>query len=108
MEGSSAIEIGDEDIKEFFDIHKDTYGNNFYRQGLFLLGKLINSVKREQEKDKKTMTILNKINFDGIPVRRLKSFILDVSEALKIYDLFRFETKTYSSMMDRLQGIEGI
>ncbi len=104
MEGKSAIEIENKDVLEFFNIHKDIYENSPYRQGLFLLGKLINSIKSKQKN--KNITILNKINFDGIPVRRVKKFILDVTESLKFYDLFEQENKTYSEMMDRLQGIE--
>ncbi|WP_027340297.1 TM1802 family CRISPR-associated protein [Halonatronum saccharophilum] len=112
-EGQSVIEIQNKDIKEFFEVHSDIYEGNSYRQGLFMLGVLMNQVLKEQ-KDKSS-TILDKLNFDGLPVRRVKTFIIDITEILKIYrtntgngkqSLFKLYQLLHAQMIDRLQGIE--
>ena len=104
MEGNSIVEITDNDVKEFFEIHKEIYSDNYFRQGLFLLGKLVNSILNEQKE--KSSNFMDKINLEGIPVHRVRDLVFQVTDYLKIYKLFELENKTYSQMMDRLQGIE--
>jgi CRISPR-associated protein Csh1 len=69
-----------------------------------MLGMLINQVKKEQKE--KSSTIIDRINFDGIPARRLNNLIKDVTEYLKIYKIFDVNGLLYSQAIDRLQGIE--
>jgi len=110
MESKSLIPISNEDINEFFKIHNNIYENNTHRQGLFLLGYLINQILRAQ-KDKSS-TIIGKINFDGIAPKRVPSLISTITEYLTIYknknnkSLFDLNSNDYAQMMDRLQGIE--
>ncbi|MFW6016514.1 MAG: type I-B CRISPR-associated protein Cas8b/Csh1 [bacterium] len=103
-EGSSVIKIENEDINEFFEVHSDIYEGNFYRQGLFILGVLMNQILKEQQN--KSSTILNKLDFDGLGVRRVNKFIMDITESLNIYDKFRVNQLLHAQMLDRLQGIE--
>lgn len=103
-EGKSITSIEDQDIIDFFKQHDDIYKGNFYRQGLFLLGKLINEVLKEQKN--KSANILDKVSFDGMPVRRVKKFVNDITEILHIYDKYRSNQLLHSQMIDRLQGIE--
>jgi len=105
-EGSSFTEIENKDIKEFFQIHSDTYEGNSYRQGLFLLGMLMNQVLKEQQKENKSANILDKLSFDGMPVRRVKKFTKDITEILNIYDKYNVNQVLHAQMIDRLQGIE--
>ncbi len=105
-EGKSYIELSDKDMKEFFDVHKEIYSDNYYRQGLVILGYLINKVKYQQDKKKKKSTILDRLNYDGISPKRIKNLVADVIEMLKIYKEFDYNGKIFSEMMDRLQGIE--
>jgi CRISPR-associated protein Csh1 len=105
-EGSNFTEIEDNDIREFFKVHSDTYEDNSYRQGLFLLGVLMNQVLKEQQKENKSANILDKLSFDGMPVRRVKKFTKDITEILNIYDKYNFNQLLHAQMIDRLQGIE--
>jgi len=104
MVDTSAIPIENKDILEFFRIHEDIYSNNTYRQGLFLLGYLINKILLEQ--NDKSGNFMNKINFDGIPSKRVHRLILDVTEYLSIYKIYSENNGVYSQMVDRLQGID--
>lgn len=107
MQNTTVTEIVDGDIKDFFEVHSDTYKNNRFRQGLFLLGFIINGILKVQ-KDK-SATIMNKINFDGIPVNRIKRFVLDISDILKIYDktvYHKITSSLYANMIERLHEIE--
>lgn len=113
QEGQSIIEIQNEDIKEFFEVHSDIYEDNSYRQGLFILGVLMNEILREQQD--KSATVLDKLNFDGMPVRRVRTFITDITEILKIYkrdiqdgkkSLYKLYQLLHAQMIDRVQGIE--
>lgn len=103
-EGQSYMEISNKDIKEFLNVHKDIYSNNYYRQGLVMLGYLINKVKYQQKG--KNSSILDRLNYDGINPKRIKNLVADVVEMLKIYKEFDYNGKIFSEMMDRLQGIE--
>ncbi|MFW6015816.1 MAG: TM1802 family CRISPR-associated protein [bacterium] len=103
-EGQKSISITNEDIKSFFEVHKDIYAGNYYRQGLFILGYLINQVLKKQVS--KSSTIINKIDFDGLGVKRVKRFVLEVTESLEIYDQYRDNQVVHAQMMDRIQGIE--
>lgn len=105
-EGKEFTEIEDPDIKRFFEVHAETYTNNSYRQGLFLLGVLMNQVLKEQQKENKSANIIDKISFDGMPVRRVKKFVKDITEILNIYDKYNINQLLHSQMIDRLQGIE--
>ncbi|WP_408956092.1 type I-B CRISPR-associated protein Cas8b/Csh1 [Natroniella sp. ANB-PHB2] len=105
-EGNSYTEIEDKDLKEFFEVHSDIYKDNNYRQGLFMLGKLMNEVLKEQQKENKSANILDKLSFDGLPVRRVKKFAKDITEILNIYDKYGLNQLLHAQMMDRLQGIE--
>ncbi len=113
QEGHSVIEIQNEDIGEFFVVHSDIYEDNSYRQGLFILGVLMNEILREQQD--KSATILDKLNFEGMPVRRVRTFITDITEILKIYkrdiqggkkSLYKLYQLLHAQMIDRVQGIE--
>ena len=105
-EGKKMIEVEDEDIKEFFQTHSEIYENNGYRQGLFILGNLMNEVLKEQQNQGKSANILDKLSFDGVPVRRVKKFVKDITEILNIYDEYQMNQLLHAQMMDRLQGIE--
>ncbi|GAB6137786.1 type I-B CRISPR-associated protein Cas8b/Csh1 [Halanaerobaculum tunisiense] len=105
-EGTSLTDVINDDIKEFFEVHADIYADNNYRQGLFILGKLMNEVLKEQQSENKSANILDKLSFDGLPVRRLRKFAKDITEILNIYDKYGVNQLLHAQMMDRLQGIE--
>ncbi|MHA1381422.1 MAG: TM1802 family CRISPR-associated protein [Candidatus Helarchaeota archaeon] len=103
-EGNAYTELNQEAINEFFLIHSDIYENNYYRQGLVLLGMLIRKILRKQ-KDKSS-NFFSKLNLDGMPPKRLHKFINEVTEYLNIYKIYDSNFSLYSAMIDRLQGIE--
>jgi CRISPR-associated protein Csh1 len=122
MEGSNVTEIQKTEYKDFFETHKDIYRNNQFRQGLFLLGTVINGIVRAQIKKarkkaekagskdeikikKPTSTFLKKMNFSGIAPRRVISLVNQVQEYVQIYDAFE-EPGIWANITDRLQGIE--
>lgn len=103
-EGKSYIEIDDQDIREFFLTHEEVYQENNHRQGLFILGVLMNQILKEQKN--KNINIMNKLSFDGLPVRRVKTFVKDITEMLNIYKVYQVNQLRHAQMIDRLQGIE--
>ncbi len=107
MRGNSITKISDEEILQFLKTHTDIYQENNYRQGLFLMGYLINQILKFQ-KDKSS-TFLDKINFDGIPKRRIFSLISEIKNYYKIYktkDGFYDNPELWAQTLDRIQGIE--
>ena len=101
--GQAISEILKPEYFEFIKTHWEVYGDNNYRQGLFLLGTVISKILYEQGKKKKTF--LSKINFDGIPARRVKNLVNEVKEYANIYEVYE-EPGIWGNIMDRLQGIE--
>ncbi|MCD6401359.1 MAG: hypothetical protein J7L73_05455, partial [Anaerolineales bacterium] len=101
--GNFVSEVSNEKYREFFVVHKAIYGNNAYRQGLFLLGTVIEKIKFKQ-KDKSS-NFLKKMNMEGMPARRLNGFISQVRDFANIYKIYE-EPGIWGNIMDRLQGIE--
>lgn len=103
----SATEILNPDYNYFFDVHKEIYANNPYRQGLFLLGTVISQILKMQRE--KSSNFFSKINFNGLTARKIPSFIKKVKEYSVIYQMkenFYEEPGIWGNIMDRLQGIE--
>jgi len=117
--GSCVTEIQQEKYQKFFTEHHVVYENNSHRQGLFLLGTIINGIVYEQRKKSSTKskggsenkkmkassTFLKKLNYNGIPARRINKLIAEVQNYALIYDIYE-ETGIWGTMMDRLQEIE--
>lgn len=104
---NSATEILNPDYNHFFDVHKEIYTNNPYRQGLFLLGTVISQILKMQRE--KNSNFFSKINFNGLTTRKIPSFIKKVKEYTVIYQMkenFYEEPGIWGNIMDRLQGIE--
>jgi len=103
--GKSISEILKKEYQEFFDVHYDVYSNNAYKQGLFLLGTVISKIKYAQKE--KSSNFLKKLNFEGIPIRRIPALINQVKDFEDIYRKKIFqESGIWGNIMDRLQGIE--
>lgn len=117
--GSCVTQIQTEEYKNFFNEHHVVYGNNSHRQGLFLLGTIINGIvyaqrkkssaksegSAEHKKMKPSSTFLKKLNYNGIPARRINKLVSEVQNYAQIYDIYE-ELGIWGAMMDRLQGIE--
>ena len=91
------------DFAEFFSAHPKIYGNAPDRQGLFLLGVLVNRIIYAQ--GGKSSTFMKKINLQGIEPRRVHSLLLQVKEFAEIYKVFE-EGSIWASITERLQEIE--
>ena len=103
--GKSITEVLKKEYQDFFDVHIDVYGDNAYKQGLFLLGTVISKIKYAQKE--KSSNFLKKLNFEGIPIRRIPSLINQVRDFEEIYKRKVFQEKgIWGNIMDRLQGIE--
>lgn len=101
--GKAISDVMKPEYNDFFKTHWEVYGENSYRQGLFLLGTVIAKIVYAQKEKKKTF--LSKINFDGIPARRVKNLVGEVKEYSSIYQVYE-EPGIWGNIMDRLQGIE--
>lgn len=103
--GKFISEISKKEYQEFFDTHSDIYGDNAFRQGLFLLGTVISKIKFAQKG--KSSNILKKLNFDGIPSRRIPNMVNQVRDFANIYKKKVYEEPgIWGNILDRLQGIE--
>ena len=120
--GNTVTEIQNEDYRKFIEAHQAIYEQDFYRQGLFLLGTVINSIVNAQRKKssdkaqegeaqgqrrKLSSTFMRKLNFSGIPARRINRLVGEVQNYYQIYnkDIYE-EPGIWGNIMDRLQGIE--
>ena len=105
--GNTATEIQNEDYRKFIEAHRVIYEKNFHRQGLFLLGTVINSIVYAQRN--KSSSFMKKLNFSGIPARRINRLVGEVQNFYQIYkdkEGFYDEPEIWGNIMDRLQGIE--
>lgn len=118
--GNTVTEIQKEDYRKFIEAHQAIYEKNFHRQGLFLLGTVINSIVSTQRKKssdkaqegedqrqrrKLSSTFMRKLNFSGIPARRVNRLLGEVRNFANIYEIYE-EPGIWGNIMDRLQGIE--
>lgn len=93
-----------EKFQEFFEVHTEVY-EDFYKQGLFLLGVLINRIVYAQKG--KSSNFLSKINFGGISSRKVQSLVNQVKEYTLIYKDKMFEEgEIWAAITERLQSIE--
>lgn len=113
--GKSISDVLKKEYQEFFDVHNDVYGNNAYKQGLFLLGTVISKIVYAQQKKalskgkpkKLLSTFLSKLNYDGIAARRIDKLVNEVKNYTILYQEYIFEEKSiWGNLTDRLQGIE--
>lgn len=103
--GKTVSEVMKKEYQEFFDVHYDVYGHNAFKQGLFLLGTVISKIKYAQKE--KSSNFLKKLNFEGIPIRRIPALINQVKDFEDIYRKKIFqEAGIWGNILDRLQGIE--
>ena len=103
MEGNALTKITNDRYNEFFEKHAEIYGNNYFRQGLFLLGTVINGILYKQKG--KSSNFLQKLNFKGILPRRIPELTASVLEYAKIYNVYE-EAGIWGNIFDRIQGIE--
>jgi len=118
--GNTVTEIQNEDYRKFIEAHEAIYEKSCYRQGLFLLGTVINSIINAQSKKfsdkaqdseaqrqrrKLSSTFMGKLNFSGIPARHVNRLVGEVRNFSNIYAVYE-EPGIWGSIMDRLQGIE--
>lgn len=101
--GHSVSEVAKPDYRDFFITHRQVYEDNYYRQGLFLLGSVISKIVHAQKG--KSATFMKKVNLAGIPVHRVKNLLGEVKEYASIYSVYE-EPGIWGNIMDRLQGIE--
>ena len=101
--GKYVSEVMKKEYQSFFDVHQAIYSDHAYRQGLFLLGTLISKIKSKQKG--KASTFLKKLNFNGIPPRRIPDLLAQVKEYSQIYKIYE-EPGIWGNVMDRLQGIQ--
>jgi CRISPR-associated protein Csh1 len=110
-EGNAITEIKNEDYLEFFATHEIVYKDNYYRQGLFLLGIIINRIIYVQKgkHGEGSSTFIDKINLNGVSPIRLLSLVSEVRRYEEIYrkdDKYFMEPELWGQITDRLQGIE--
>ncbi len=103
----SITDVTQEELQKFFEIHEDIYSKRPARQGLVMLGYLMNGIWYEQDQEGKSSTVLDKLNFEGMSPRRMDRFINEITEYLKLYERWHYpETgEIHALMMDRLQEI---
>jgi len=122
--GNAITEIQNTDYQDFFKTHEEIYKENYYRQGLFLLGTVIHKIVSAQRKKasgkigathndsdktrkKSGSTFLKKLNYSGIPTRRINGLLAEVKQYTEIYDDYIYEESgIWGNIMDRLQGLE--
>lgn len=99
--------ISNEKITEYIKLHENIFGNNVEngpeKQGLILIGYLINQIVYSQ--GEKSRTFLDKINYDGIKKERLKTFMNQVIEYLKIYEVLKYNKSILAEAQERIENI---
>jgi hypothetical protein len=112
LEGVSIMEnrnliskLQDEKITAYFNTHSQIYENNFYAQGLFILGMYIAAIETEQRKKDIKSTLINRLNLRGIPVQKVKSLMAMVDEMGKVWNKY-YDSITENYYRECMQGIE--
>lgn len=82
----SALE--DKALNEYFNTHSEVYGNNYYAQGLFILGKYIAEVEAKQRQKNIQSTLINKLNLRGIPVQKVLSLVALVDDMRNVWGTY--------------------
>ena len=77
--------LEDPEILKYFENNAETYLNNRYAQGLFILGKYISEIEFEQSKKNISKTAISKVNLRGLPVQRVKSTMATMDELRDIW-----------------------
>jgi CRISPR-associated protein Csh1 len=89
----------DEDMEKFVEMQR--YQN--WQQALFLLGVLVGRIGIEQYKmGDERKSILNKIDFEGMSVEKLKRLANYLLKGLKDYRILKENEKTYGQMKELL------
>ncbi len=103
--GNALSEIIPPGYTDFFVAPPESYEDNYYRQGLFLLGTIVSRIKYAQKE--KSSNILRKMNLTGISVRKVPLFITQVREFAEIYKKKVYNIHDiWANITDRLQNIE--
>ncbi len=99
--------LEDKDILNYFENNAETYLDNKYAQGLFLLGKFLSEIEYEQKKPPKEIkrTAISKLNLRGIPVQRILSVIATINDLREIWVEYR-NPVTDAYFMECMTGIE--
>ncbi len=97
--------LQDEKITAYFNTHSQIYENNFYAQGLFILGMYIAAIESEQRKKDIKSTLISRLNLRGIPVQKVKSLMAMVDEMGKVWNIY-YDSITENYYRECLQGIE--
>ena len=85
------VKLKNEKIQKFFDNYSEIFGENLEngreKQGLVLLGYLVNQIvwAQKSKSENRSSTFLDKIHYSGIKKERLQNFINEVLEFLKLY-----------------------
>ena len=82
----SALE--DKALNEYFNTHSEVYGNNYYAQGLFILGKYIAEVEAKQRQKNIQSTLINRLNLRGIPVQKVLSLVALVDDMRNVWGTY--------------------
>lgn len=111
-DGVGFYEIEYPKIKEYFNVHNETFRNK-HRQGLFFLGVLINEILKEQNDN--SSTFMDKIKFEGLKTRDVRKLVIEVTKYLEMYrpyingnrvSLFKLNRKIYGYVTDLLVDID--
>jgi CRISPR-associated protein Csh1 len=95
LEGVSSMEekqmattLDHEEIKHYFELHDQIYGNNYLAQGLFIMGFYIGEIEKKNRQKKIKATIIKRLSLRGIPVQKIPAVMALVDEMRKIYNCY--------------------
>jgi CRISPR-associated protein Csh1 len=68
----------------------------------------MNKIRQVQVDHDKSTTIIEKLNFDGIPVRRIQNLVNQITKYLNMrtYNMYHANALIHAAMDERLHGIE--
>jgi hypothetical protein len=80
--------LEDKALNEYFNTHSEVYGNNYYAQGLFIIGKYIAEVEAKQRQKNIQSTLINRLNLRGIPVQKVLSLVALVDDMRNVWGTY--------------------
>lgn len=84
-------------IPEPYKTTLEELGFDAPRQALFLTGVIVGKIGSAQWKDSKNKPILNRINYQGMPLSRIKAFTVDLFEGLKHNKMLEYSESVHSA-----------
>jgi CRISPR-associated protein Csh1 len=80
--------LQNQELLEYFKNHPHVYEENYFAQGLFILGWYLNELEYAQKQKGINRTAVHKLNLRGIPVQKVKSISTVIDDLRLVWEVW--------------------